>query len=222
MLGALAIMPSAPVLVPELAGDATEAAELRQAALAAAACLPPHWVAVGAGPDATWGPEGTGSFAGFGVDVAVALSPRGGRPVQLPLCALIAGWVRGQLCRDADVVVHGFADPDAAPAAGRRLRAQIEQSPEPIGVLVLADGANTLTAAAPGGYHPPDIACQRALDDALAGGDVAALAGLPEQVVGRAAYAALAGLAGQRPHTATELYRDAPYGVGYFVGVWQP
>jgi len=32
----------------------------------------------------------------------------------------------------------------------------------------------------------------------------------------------LAGLAGDGPLQARELYRGAPYGVGYFVGVWQP
>lgn len=222
MLGALAIMPSAPVLVPELAGSAPEAAELRAAALAAAGSLPSRWVALGAGSDGTYGPGGAGSFAGFGADVAVRLSPGAAGPADLPLCALVAGWVRGQLRPDSEVVVHAYTDPGAALAGGRRLRAQIEQSPEPIGVLVLADGANTVTAAAPGGHHPADVGIQRALDDALAGGDVAALVGLPPQVVGRAAFAALAGLAGDRPRIATQLYRDAPYGVGYFVGVWEP
>jgi hypothetical protein len=138
------------------------------------------------------------------------------------LCALVAGWVRGQLRPDASVLVHASTDPAAALAAGRRLRARIEQSPEPIGVLVLADGANTLTPTAPGGHHPEDVGVQRALDDALAAGDVAALADLPPQIVGRAAFAALAGLAETPPRTATQLYRDAPYGVGYFVGVWEP
>ena len=41
-------------------------------------------------------------------------------------------------------------------------------------------------------------------------------------VVGRAAFGVLAGLAGAGPAAARELYRGAPYGVGYFVGVWQP
>jgi hypothetical protein len=154
--------------------------------------------------------------------VAVRLAPGADRPADLPLCVLIAGWVRGQLRPDAQVVVHTHTDPGAALAAGKRLRAEIEQSPEPIGVLILADGANTLTAAAPGGHHPADVGIQRALDDALAGGDVAALIGLPPQVIGRAAFAALAGLAGKPPRTATQLYRDAPYGVGYFVGNWEP
>ena len=222
MLGGLAIMPSAPVLVPELAGTATEAAELRAAALTAAGALPSRWVALGAGPDAVCGPGSAGSFAGFGADVAVRLSPGATRPVQLPLCALVAGWVRGQISPDADVAVHVFAEPDAALAAGRRLRDEIDRSPEPIGVLVLADGANTLTAAAPGGHQPADVEHQRALDEALAGGDVAGLVGLPPQIVGRAGFAALAGLVATSPRSATQLYRGAPYGVGYFVGVWQP
>lgn len=222
MLGPIAIMPSAPVLVPELAGIAAEAAELRAAALAAAGSLPPRWVAVGAGEDAVYGPDAVGTFAGFGADVTVRLSPHAEARVALPLCALIAGWVRGQLQPDAQVVVHTYADPGTALDAGRRLRGEIERTAEPIGVLVLAEGANTLTATAPGGHHPPDVDTQCALDEALAGGDVAALTGLPPQILGRAGFAALAGLAGTAPRTTRQLYRDAPYGVGYFVGVWQP
>ena len=63
---------------------------------------------------------------------------------------------------------------------------------------------------------------QQALDDALAGGDVAALAQLPPQILGRVAFQVLAGLAAPAPRSAKELYRGAPYGVGYFAGAWQP
>jgi hypothetical protein len=51
---------------------------------------------------------------------------------------------------------------------------------------------------------------------------VAALTRLPEHVVGRVAFGVLAGLAEPAPRSAKELYRAAPYGVGYFAGVWQP
>lgn len=222
MLGPIAIVPSAPVLVPELAGTAAEAAELRAAALTTARALPARWVVLGAGPDAVYGPESAGTFAGFGVDVAVRLSPTAQQPADLPLTALVAGWVRGQVAPDAEVRVHCCADPDAALATGRRVRTEIDQAGELTGVLLVADGANTLTPTAPGGHHPADVECQRALDDALAGGDVTALTGLPPQVVGRAGFAALAGLARTAPRAVTQLYRDAPYGVGYFVGVWRP
>ena len=228
MLSTIAIIPAAPVLVPELAGAAAdEMGELRAAMVAAVAALPPRWIVVGVGPtDAVVGPECVGTFVGFGADLVVRLSPEAtGPPVELPLCALIAGWMRDQAQPDARAEVRVFAanhDADSALARGRQLRNEVEQSSEPTGVLVITDGANTLTPAAPGGYHPADIDVQRALDDALGCGDVAALTRLPEQVVGRVAFGVLAGLAEPAPRSAKELHRAAPYGVGYFAGVWQP
>jgi hypothetical protein len=91
-----------------------------------------------------------------------------------------------------------------------------------VGVLVVADGAHTLTPGAPGGHDPSSVAVQADLDDALTVGDVAALAELPDSVTGRVAWWALAGLVGAGPRSAKELYRGAPFGVGYFVGVWLP
>ena len=227
-MSTIAIIPSAPVLVPELAGAAAdEVAELRAAMVAAVAALPPRWVVVGVGAgDAVVGPESVGTFAGFGADLVVRLSPEAsGPPVELPLCALIAGWMRDQAQPDARAEVRVFAahhNSDAVLALGRQLRNEVEQSTEPTGVLVIADGANTLNPAAPGGYHPADVDVQRVLDDALGCGDVAALTRLPERVVGRVAFGVLAGLAEPAPRSAKELYRSAPYGVGYFAGVWQP
>lgn len=228
MLSAISIIPSAPVLVPELAGAAAhEVAELGAAMVAAAAALPPRWIVVGVGAaDGVVGQDSVGTFAGYGADVAVRLSPQaGGPPSPMPLCALIGGWIRAQAQPDAEAQVRVFAHSHAAAAAvelGRRLRGEIDQSSEPTGVLVVADGANTLTPAAPGGYQPEDADVQRALDDALACGDLAALTRLPAQVGGRVAFGVLAGLAEPVPRSAKELYRAAPYGVGYFAGVWQP
>jgi hypothetical protein len=237
VLSAIAIIPSAPVMVPELAsGAATELGDLRAAVFAAASSLPARWVAIGVGStDGFVGTDGVGTFAGYGVDVTVALSPgdgavpstgrehanRGG----LPLCALITGWVRGEANAEARVSVQVYADDldvDAAVDRGRRLRAEIDEAADSIGVLVVADGLHTLTQPAPGGYDPDSIPVQAALDDALARGDVAALTLLPDGAVGRVAYQVLAGLVEPAPRSAKELYRGAPYGVGYFVGVWQP
>lgn len=48
MLSAIGIVPSAPVLVPELAGAAAaELADLGAAVIAAASLLPKSWIAVG-------------------------------------------------------------------------------------------------------------------------------------------------------------------------------
>jgi hypothetical protein len=228
VLSAIAIIPSAPVMVPELANAADELVDLRQAVFAAAASLPPRWIAVGVGTvDAVLAPDSVGTFAGYGVDLRVTLSPGGARtPTELPLCALIAGWVRGQAKPDAHAEVRVYTaehDVDAALARGRLLRAEIDEAADPIGVLVVADGAHTLTPPAPGGYNPDSIPTQVALDDALAAGDAAALTRLPATIVGRVAYQVLAGLTDSvPPRSAKELYRGAPYGVGYFAGVWQP
>ena len=228
MLSAIAIVPSAPVLVPELGGAASaELVDLRAAVLAAAALLPPRWIGIGTGgADDVMDPDSMGSFAGFGADVRVGLSPGAAQsPVGLPLCALIAGWVRGQARPETVAQVRVYRsdhDADTALARGRQLRAEIDEAPDPIGVLVVADGANTLTERAPGGYDPGAADVQRALDDALADGDVAALTRLPAQILGRVAFQVLAGLTEPGPRTAKELYRGAPYGVGYFAGVWQP
>jgi hypothetical protein len=227
VLSAIAIVPSAPVLVPELGGAGSS--DLRAAALTAAALLPARWIGIGTGgADDVIEPSSVGTFAGFGADVWVALSPRaaesGQLPVELPLCALIAGWVRGQARPEAGAqvrVYRGDHDAGTAVARGRQLRTEIDRAPDPIGVLVVADGANTLTERAPGGYDPGAAEVQLALDDALADGDVAALASLPGQILGRVAFQVLAGLTEPGPRTAKELYRGAPYGVGYFAGVWQ-
>ena len=227
MLSVIAIIPSAPVLVPELAGAAAaEVAEVVAAALAAARELPLRWVVVGTGTaDETLDPGAVGTFAGFGADVAVGLSPHADGAADFPLCALVGAWVRGQAQPAASARVQVYRhdhDADTALAQGRRLRAELDREPEPTGVLVVADGANTLTPSAPGGYHPEDADAQRVLDDALARGDVAALTGLPQQILGRVAFQVLAGLADPGPCAATELYRGAPYGVGYVVGTWRP
>ena len=215
-------------MVPELAADAAaELADLRDAVFTAAGALPSRWIAVGvSAADAVLGPDRAGTFAGYGVDRRVTLSPDADdTPAELPLCALIAGWVRGQAKPDARAEVRVYAadhDVDAALARGRRLRSEIDEAIDPIGVLVVADGAHTLTPAAPGGYDPDSIPTQAALDAALAAGEAAALTRLPGGIVGRVAYQVLAGLTEPALRSAKELYRGAPYGVGYFVGVWQP
>jgi hypothetical protein len=226
VLAAIAVIPSAPVLVPELAGAAAaELVALRSAVMTAAAGLPARWVVVGVGSATTViEPGAVGTFAGYGVDLRVRLSPAASGPVtELPLCALIAGWVRAQAAPDARAEVQVYADDldaGAALAAGRELRAALDADGEAVGVLVVADGAHTLTASAPGGHDPDSPAAQQVLDDALAAGDTAALAALQPGAVGRVAYQVLAGLG--KPASARELYRGAPYGVGYFVGAWSP
>lgn len=228
VLAAIALTPSPPVLVPQLAGTAAaEVAAFRDGAIAVAAGLPDRWVVIGVGPRTdVIGPRARGTFAGYGVDVPVTLSPEAPDTVSaLPLCALIAGWLRAQANPVADAEVRVYdrdLGADAAVAEGRALRVEIDATDAAVGALVVADGANTLTPPAPGGYDPDAAAVQEALDDALACGDAAALTRLPDSIVGRVAYQVLAGLCGAGPAAAVEVVRGAPYGVGYFVGTWTP
>ena len=224
MLAAIALIPSAPVLVPELAGAAAaEVADLRAAALRAATELPARWIAIGVGGvDEVIATSAVGTFAGYGTDIRVALSPDADDPVaELPLAALIAGWVRAQVNPGGAAEVRVYAEVgEAAVHRGRALRAELEESPEPVGVLVVADGANTLTESAPGGFDPDSVSTQTALDDALAAGDTDAVIRWASGAVGESAYQVLAGLAGSQPVHAREFYRGAPFGVGYFAGTW--
>lgn len=233
VLAAIALVPSAPVLVPELAGGAaTETAAFRDAAIAAAACLPDRWIAIGvAAVDAVIDPGALGTFAGYGLDIPIALNGESGPSpvVDMPLSALITGWLRGQVKPSGRAQVRVYAADrctESALTGGRELRAEIDASDEAVGVLVVADGLHTITPAAPGGYDPESERKQHALVEALAAADTAALAHLddgPEDgTVGRVAYQVLAGLVGSEPQSVTELIRGAPFGVGYFVGVWTP
>ncbi|WP_078315719.1 hypothetical protein [Mycobacterium sp. D16Q16] len=217
----IAICPSTPLLVPELGGAAAhETADLREAAIAAVRSLPTRWIAIGAG-DGRYGGDVSGTFAGYGVDVRVSLSSRPAASVELPLPVLIAGWLRARVeAAEVQVRLVGVSGADGA-ACGRALRDEIEALPTPPGVLVIADGANTLTDKAPGGYRPDAGAAQQGLVGALAHGDVAALCGLSDVITGGAVYRALAGLVGSDAVQARCLYQGSPYGVGYFAGTWQ-
>jgi hypothetical protein len=231
VLSAIALIPSAPVLVPQLGGAAAaELTDLRQAVFAAASALPERWLAVGVGPaDEVVDARAAGTFAGYGVALAVGLSPGADPDVvgvhALPLSALITAWVRGEARPSASAEVRVFAREHSAEEAircGARLRSAVDDTDDPVGVLVVADGANTLTPRAPGGHDPASVAMQSSLEEALAAGDIGALARLPSSITGRVAWQVLAGLAGAPPRSVKELYRGAPFGVGYFVGVWLP
>lgn len=241
---AAALVPSPPVLVPELNGaDVTATQPVREAALTAVGALAEralHWVVVGVGrTECEFGPNAVGTFRGFGVPVRVGLSAGADAPEDpmLPLAALVAGWLRGAAAPRATAQARIVAD-DTSPVycaeLGRALRAELDADPAEWGLLVVADGATTLTAKAPGAFDPRAEDYQRDLDDALATGDTATLAQLDPVVCaelgvgGRAAFQVLAG-AFDTPHgddtaraACKSLYRDAPFGVGYHVALWLP
>ncbi|SHF38758.1 class III extradiol ring-cleavage dioxygenase family protein [Streptoalloteichus hindustanus] len=235
MIVGAAALPHPPLLVPELVAGAADRTEpVRAACLAAARRLAARsrdWVAVAAdlaGPVAV-GPTTRGTFRGFGVDVPVALGPEAGDvDPELPLPALVAGWLRGRV--DAGSVRVELVPPDLSVDECRRLGADLAARPEPVGLLVLGDGSARHPDRAPGRPDSRAPEFDGRVRDALAAADAPALLALDvatadELVVGgRAAWQVLAGavLADGRRWRGELLYSDAPLGVGYHVAVWDP
>ncbi|MEE2056373.1 class III extradiol ring-cleavage dioxygenase family protein [Rhodococcus artemisiae] len=240
MLIAAVFVPSPPLLVPELIGlAASETDDLRHAALDGARRIGDvdEWIVVGTGAEAADVPShAVGTFRGFGADVRVSLGPAAvttpGTPdADMPLAALVAGWLRERAAPGARAEVHVLArDTDPADCAqlGKTLRTHLDADTTRRGLLIVADGAATLTAKAPGALDERSAAVEESLRAALAAGDPHGLAafdaGLCEEIAlaGRAAWQVLAGAFTQPPSEATIEYSAAPYGVGYHVGIWRP
>ncbi|MDN5751571.1 MAG: hypothetical protein L0H64_24250, partial [Pseudonocardia sp.] len=116
--------------------------------------------------------------------------------------------------------------PNLPPAACAELGAQL--SAEPVGLLVVGDGAATHPAKAPGHLDERAGPFDDAVSDALRTADPAALAALDPSVAaqlwaaGRAPWQVLAGAAACTEWAGDLLYSAAPFGVGYHVALWTP
>ncbi|MFD9741143.1 hypothetical protein [Umezawaea sp. NPDC059074] len=232
MIRRLAVLPNPPLLVPELVGGAVEeTAALRSACVGAARELADsslHWVAIAGDPSGrgTVGPDISGTFRGYGVDVPVALSAvESTSDPDLPLPALVAGWLRA--AAGAMTVRVELVHPDLAPADCFALGKEFAAEPE-VGVLVLGSGSHRHGEASIG--RPDDRAGP--FDDgvraALAAADPEALRDLDPALAvelgvdGRAAWQVLAGLAeATGPWRCVRSELLVPYGVGYHVAVWE-
>lgn len=242
VLTAVCIVPATPLLVPELGGAAAaELTGLRDHALAAAGELArrcERWTVLGVqGARESPVAAAVGTFAGFGVDRRVTLSAMSPETLSdaaapdagMPLPLLIAGWLRelsgfgGELSAS---LIAADADAAEALAAGRELGARLAASELREGVLVVADGPTTLTPKAPGSFDLRAAGLDAVLRAAFAEGSVSVLASLDPELCaqlgaeGRAPWQVLAGLLGETPVTASGIFADAPYGVGYHTGLW--
>ncbi|MFE9727596.1 class III extradiol dioxygenase subunit B-like domain-containing protein [Streptomyces sp. NPDC005794] len=238
MLVAAAVCPCPPLLVPEVAsGAGPELDAARNASLDAlgvlAAARPGLLVVAGpAGPDESGPfPAGSaGSFAGFGVDLAVRLGevPAGAPAPQrpLPVSLAVGAWLLGHTRWDG-APVEGLGVEESL-AAGRCLRAgaDLAARAERVALLVMGDGSACRTVKAPGYLDDRAADFDAAASRALGGADLAALSALDESLAyelkaaGRAPWQVLAGAARGAGLGGQLLYEDAPYGVGYTVAAW--
>lgn len=232
-----AFVPSPPLLVPELSGlAAAETDDLRTAVLDTVRELAAatDWLVVGTGDIAAEVPAtARGTFRGYGVDVPVALGPgTAGEPdPDLPLAALVAGWIRDRVAPKTSIEAHILSadtDPGTCTKVGAMLRERLDAGSLPRALLVVADGPATLTAKAPGAFDPRAGDVDAELAQALTSGDPDALSALDPILcaevlfAGRAAWQAFGAVFTDAPASATTTYTGAPYGVGYHAGVWRP
>jgi hypothetical protein len=205
-------VPSPPLLVPQLCRDPA-AGKLRAAFAQAGKLLAARerWAVVA--DCAPVDSSAVGTFAGYGADVRVGLRP--GLPdrppdAAMPLPALIAAWLRSRHAPESEAAVVGLGGPISAADA----------------LLVVGDGANTLSLKAPGYFDERAPQLQAAADAALASGDAKALLALPTQACeqigmgGLPAWQAAARLV-DGPVDAESIYCAAPFGVGYHVAAWR-
>ncbi|WP_091674180.1 hypothetical protein [Amycolatopsis marina] len=232
MIARAVVLPHPPLLVPELVPGSVESTEaVRSACLAAAAELAAaadQWFAVGPGAGArTLGARARGSFAGYGVDVPVALSrDAAGAAEELPLPALIAGWLRERA--GANSVRVRLVPPEAGELADAAAElAELDRADDRLGLLVLGDGSNRHGARSPGSQDDRAPAFDDAVAAALGTADTAALRAIDPVLSaelgtgGWAPWQVLAGYAEPGRWSARMLYSGAPFGVRYHVAVWE-
>ncbi|WP_167152854.1 class III extradiol dioxygenase subunit B-like domain-containing protein [Streptomyces sp. MBT27] len=233
MLVAAAVCPCPPLLVPDVAaGAAPELDAARDACADAvgllAASRPDLLVVVGpAEQGGTFRQGAVGSFAGYGVDVRVRLG-RGESAAapSLPVSLAVGAWLL-ERAGWADTPVEGLAvaeglDPKACVAAGEELASRADR----VALLVMGDGSACRTLKAPGYLDERAAGFDEIASAALGSADTAALMGLDDRlahelkVAGRAPWQVLAGAGSGAALAGRLLHEGAPYGVGYFVGVW--
>jgi hypothetical protein len=203
---AAAVCPNPPILVPAVAsGAAPELDDLRVACADAVRHLiaagPDRVVVVGSGP------------APSGAEV--------GRP-DVPLSLAIGEWLLGAPAQHQ--VIEADAPTDVCVQLGRAIAA----SPDRVALLVMGDGSACRGEKSPGYDDPRAEGFDRAVADALARADAAALLTVAPELArelrcaGRAPWQVLAGALDHGGWRGEVSYDKAPYGVAYFVAIMSP
>ncbi|MBF8185303.1 hypothetical protein ITP53_06045 [Nonomuraea sp. K274] len=215
MLVAAAVCPQTPLIVSRLH-------DLRAACRATVAALhdvrADTLVVVGGAESAiSYGGRTAGTLRPWGIDVTVGH----GEPA-LPLSLTLGRWLLGDRAPDMLQSVAFDATPQECLLAGERLR----KIGKRVALLVMADGSACLSPRAPGTYDDAAKPYNDLITIAIAQADPATLAGLDPAradrlwVSGRAALQVLAGAAGRTAFSGRLLAEAAPFGVGYFAGLW--
>jgi hypothetical protein len=217
-IAGVAFVPSAPLLVREVAGGSAALDEdLRQASLHAIervtdAGIERMVVVAPTGETGSWDRSATWDFAGFGI------APRDVEGGRLPWPLGIGAWLLDDAGWSGERTYLGVTE--AGRAAG-------EVGSGRWSVLAIGDGSACRTEKAPGHLDQRAAGFDESVAAALAAGDVGALARLDQTLAtelmcaGLGTWRWLAGAVGDQPASTAELLtHDARYGVGYFVAAW--
>ena len=144
---------------------------------------------------------------------------------RLPLSLAVGAWLLAELGerpgRLVAFAVPGSFGPRAAAAVGRVLARRAE----PVGLVVLADLSARRTARAPGAFDPRAAGFDETVVAAVRSGRLGDLLDLDAALAaelrfgGRVPLQVLAGACDGVDVAGRVLYDQAPYGVGYLVGV---
>jgi hypothetical protein len=220
MIVSAALVPSAPLLVPELGGAHPPLAELRSAATRAVAVMLeelPDLVAV-VGPAGSTAVHPPDTPVDFGPFLGTATTGRAALPLALALGARLlhdAGHTGGTAFQAVAV--------DAAREACTALGRSLADGTGRVALLVVGDGSARRTPKAPGWFDERAEAFDAATERAVGSGELAALLDVEPtlattlQAAGRPAWQVMAGAAGDRGCVSELHYADAPLGVGYLV-----
>jgi hypothetical protein len=225
-LVAAAVCPHPPMIVPEIAGDAApELDDLRAACDTAVRRIAGSGarslvVLGGSASTRDYDFPGRVSFARWGLP--------GGEPADpLPLSLSVGAWlvnrVLGSTMARRMVSVADDEPIDGCVSLARR----IGPADDPWALLVMGDGSACRGIKAPGYDDPRALPYDEAISRALATADLDALRGLDPvlsaelKVAGRAPWQVLAAAAAGGAWRAALTYDAVPYGVAYFVAVWE-
>jgi hypothetical protein len=219
------------VLVPELAaGAAAELDDLRAAcrtALGKVAASGSQLVLIGDGPiSQIHSPLARGTLHGFGLDTDFHLgSPSCGGAVELPVSLTVGAWLVNEALGPRSGAMGCSVGPDFGASRAAADLLGLAQARD-LALVVLGDGSARLSTTAPGYLDERAAGYDDAVAGALSRGDGEALEGLDAElgrellVAGVPAWQAAGALLAGTAFDAELNFRQAPYGVGYFVATW--
>jgi len=226
VLVAAAVVPAAPLLVPEVAGGSAPVDEVlrsraREVVAALLTARPERVVVVGTAP-ATGPVTGTWDWSGLGVPRAPG---RSAGPA-LPLSLGIGDWLLDDAGWTGTRAHHGLAR-DASPQGCAELGRSLAAGAVRVALLVCGGGSACRTEKAPGHLDPRAEEFDRRAAQALSDADLTGLRALEPDLAealladGRGPWQVLAGAAQGVSWQAELCHDEAPYGVAYLVAHWR-